>query len=99
MKLHHYGILFLTLLLLGLLLGYSFVKGDLVPVAAVGSDLIYLNEVKENMEVLQKVFAASPELIQDEDMRELAAAKGPELFERTFEASITNRIVARASSR
>jgi hypothetical protein len=98
MKLHHYGILLLTLLLLGVLLGYSFVKGELVPIARVGSDLITLREVRENMEVLE-LLVAHPELLPEADRAVIAGAQSAELFERTFEASIVNSITAQASSR
>ena len=97
MKLHHYGILFLTLLLLGLLLGYSLVKSDRVPVAMFSGSVIFLSEVKENMEVLQRVFVTNPELVKDPELRELAEGEGTALFERTLEASITNRIIAESA--
>ncbi len=100
MKRHHYGILAATLLLLGVLLGYSFFKNDAVPVARVGGDIILLREVRQNAEVSGQLYAQAPELVGARD-RELATlferGDSEALFARSLESAIMSAAI-RASA-
>ena len=101
MRLHHYGILAATILLLGVLIGYSFLKTNKVPVAMVNGDVITLGEVKENAEVASRLYEQAPELVsaQDGELASLFKARDSKaLFARALESSIVLSIMRSQAS-
>ena len=96
MRLHHYGILAATILLLGILAGYSLFKNNAMPVAMVNGDVIMLREVKENAEVGMRLYEQDSTLIhtQDSGLARLFEEKDEKaLFARALESSIMNAIL------
>jgi hypothetical protein len=90
MKAHHFGVLAITLLLLGLLAGYSLVKNSIFPVAWVNGELLFLKDVEDNMRVSRTILANAPEAAG----AELSEETDPyALFARTFESLIVHTIV------
>jgi len=95
LKAHHYGILILTLLLIGILAGYSLFKNSIVPIAWVNGDLIFLQEIQGNAEISQKLYSQAPQLVEaDPELVKLFEENNEEaLFAKALQSSILNSIV------
>jgi hypothetical protein len=87
MKRHHWGILALTIILLGGLAGYSLVKNGVLPVAQVNGTLLSLKTIRENAWVAQQLakieYAETGETLPSEQ----------EFFVRAFENLIIHEII------
>jgi hypothetical protein len=83
MKRHHWSILIFTLLILGVLLGYSLVKNGYVPVALVNGKAMSLATVRDNASVAQTLYALEGESSLSED----------ELFSQALESLIVSAII------
>ena len=95
-KLQHYVILAEPILLLGVIVGYSLIKYNIVPVARVNGDVILLSEVKDNAAVSAKLYEQAPELVgvQDTELAALFESENTEaLFARSLESSIVSAIL------
>jgi len=95
LKRHHYGILTATVLLLGILAGYSLFRNSIIPIARVNGDLIFLNEVQENGALSQRLYQQAPQLVEEDEQLALLLATGDQsaLFTRAFQSSIVNAII------
>lgn len=92
---HHYGVLIVTLLLLGILAGYSLFQNGFVPIALVNGEVIFLYEVEENSAVSQKLYAIDPDVVSGNPALTQAFAAGNQeaLFKQVLEGSIVNAII------
>jgi hypothetical protein len=88
----------MTLLLLGVLAGYSFFKNGIVPIARVEGDIIFLNEVESNIEVSRRAWEETPELRIDDDLSGLFGGSQEELFRSALESVIVTKIITSRAS-
>ncbi len=93
MKPHHWGILALTLLVLGGLVGYTLVQNGFFPLARVNGRFISLKTVEENVALAQHLYEQGLIEQTSEMTPNLFVGASGELFEEALESLIINTVI------
>ena len=96
MKRLHLGILTVTILLAGGILGYSLIHNGLFPVARVNGEFILLSTIRENASASRRLHSAG--LVEDENLIKILRSSDNELLQKTFESLITSVIIKTSAS-
>lgn len=87
----HFGVLALTIFLLGILFSFSLVRNSLFPVARVNGDFILLRTVKENVDISKRLYSYG--LVQDDAYKKIFDEGEEEIFRSVFESLIVTAII------